>query len=104
MQARHGGIVGPAGSTLADGKPASLVDERTFRRGVAEESRMNDELYEILEKRVAAMEELIATCSVRNLLRLRRRLRDSVKGYGWAGPTWWDQRAQAVSDEWHMRP
>jgi hypothetical protein len=61
-----------------------------------------DELDELLERRVAALEEVVASGSVLTLLRLRRRLRASVRPYVWAGASFWEQRSQAVSDEWTL--
>lgn len=69
----------------------------------AAELTVTDELDELLERRVAALEEVVASGSVLALLRLRRRLRASVAPYTWTGPSFWDRRSQAVSDEWTLR-
>jgi len=60
-----------------------------------------DELAELLERRVAAVEEVIAARWPRRWLlaaRLRRQLRAATRDYGWAGPDFYSRRAQQVSD------
>lgn len=59
-----------------------------------------EEMSTVLAERISALEEIIATMSLGKLLRLRRQLRRSIKGYGWAGPTFTDQRSQSVGDTW----
>jgi hypothetical protein len=59
----------------------------------------NDVVTSDLGDRMTALEELVATRSPLAFLRLRRRLRESVKIYGWSGDTWAGWRQQAVSDQ-----
>jgi hypothetical protein len=70
-----------------------------LRYEFARYANWTDETTSVLDERVTALEELIASLSLRVLLRLRRRLRNSVRIYGEFGPAWTDMRAQAVSDE-----
>jgi hypothetical protein len=60
-------------------------------------------LNELREQRISALEEAIATpWPYRWLLsrRLRRRLRQSVRSYDWAGRSWHNRRAAWMTDEW----
>lgn len=60
-----------------------------------------DALAELLERRVCALEEIMAARWPRRWLlsaRLRKQLREAVSGYGWAGEDFWSRRAQQVSD------
>jgi hypothetical protein len=64
-------------------------------------------LNELREKRISALEEVIAAKWPRRWilsLRLRRCLRRSVRDYGWAGPTWHARRAAWMTDEFITRP
>lgn len=74
------------------------------RRDVFEGSDWADRQDEMLEHRVALLEEIVAARWPRRMLvraRLARQLRASVAGYGsWAGADWRDRRAQAVGDAW----
>ena len=57
---------------------------------------------EMLERRIAALEEIVAARWPRRILvrrRLARDLRASVRHYSWAGPEWFWRRAQAAGDE-----
>jgi hypothetical protein len=71
-----------------------------FIRGALAESRMNDEIDEVLELRVAAIEEVLAARGPRRWLlaaRLGRVLRASVRHLGWVGPSFAARRAEAAS-------
>jgi hypothetical protein len=60
-------------------------------------------LNELREQRISALEEVIAARWPRRWLlslRLRRHLRQSVRGYEWAGRSWHSRRAAWMTDEW----
>jgi hypothetical protein len=62
------------------------------------------ELAELRERRISALEEVLAAPWPRRWLigwRFRRRLRASARECAWAGESWHDRRAQAMSEEWH---
>lgn len=63
-------------------------------------------LNELRERRISAIEEVIAAPRPRRWLlaaRLRRQLRESVHG-GVSPGTWHEQRAQAMTREWILGP
>jgi hypothetical protein len=81
---------------------AAAAELAETRRDLFKESEWGSVQDEMLERRVAALEALVAArwparISLRR--RLARDLRASVRGYGWVGPEWFWRRAQAVSDE-----
>ena len=81
-------------------------DVEDLRRDLLAESRMNDELDEITEQRVAELELLIAARWPRSALlrrRLAKDLRKSVKEYGGAGD-FVASRFEAVGDGWLGEP
>lgn len=64
---------------------------------------MMGHLNELREERISAVEEVIAARWPRRWLlslRLRRQLRQSVRGYDWAGRSWHDRRAAWMTNEW----
>lgn len=78
---------------------AALLAET--RRDLFEESDWDARQAEMLERRIAALEEITAARWPRRIAvrrRLARDLRASVRGYGWAGPEWFWRRAQAIGD------
>ena len=78
-----------------------------LRRDVIAESRMGDDLDEITERRVAAIEEILFARWPRSIAvkrRLRRDLRASVREYGWAADDFQARRFEAVGDGWLGEP
>ncbi len=76
-----------------------------YIRAALAESRMTDDLDELLERRVAGLEEIAAArwqASIGVRRRLRRSLRRSVAHA--RGETFADQRAEAVTSAWLSRP
>ena len=74
-----------------------------LRRDMYKDSLWSDQADEMLEWRIARLEEIEAARWPRRILvrrRLARDLRASVAGYGWTGQNWRDRRAQAVGDSW----
>lgn len=74
-----------------------------LRRDVIADSTMTDQLAEVLERRVTALEEITAARWPRRIIvrrRLARDLRASVAGYGWAGASFEVRRIQAIGDGW----
>lgn len=58
---------------------------------------------EMLERRIALLEEIVAARWPRRIHlrhRLARDLRASVARYRWVGPDWADRRGQAIGDGW----
>ncbi len=58
---------------------------------------------QMLERRVAALEEITAARWPRRILvrrRLARDLRASVRHYGWVDRSWFWRRAQAIGEGW----
>ena len=81
-------------------------DVDQLQRDVIAESRMNDDLAEIAERRLTALEEIVAARWPRSIAvkrRLRRDLRESVEAYGWAGG-FTARRFESVGDGWYGRP
>lgn len=79
----------------------SLVD---LRRDVRRDSAMTDQLAEVLELQVVALEEIVAARWPRSMVlraRLRRDLRASVAHA--QGRTWTDRRINALSTGWLER-
>ena len=77
-----------------------------LRREAHADSLMTDQLAEILELRVTALEELLYARWPRSVAvrrRLRRDLRESVTSYRWMGPDFESRRIQAIGDGW-LRP
>ncbi len=75
-----------------------------YIRAALAESRMTDDLDELLERRVAALEEVAAarwSASIGVRRRLRRSLRRSVAHA--RGETFADRRAEAVTSAWLAR-
>jgi hypothetical protein len=74
-------------------------------RADADEADAAGQLNELRERRISAIEEvLVATGPRRWLLRwrFRRRLRTSTAECAWAGESWHDRRAQAMSEEYYQ--
>ncbi len=79
------------------------ADLELLRREVITDSRMTDQLAEQLERRVAALEEIVAARWSRSIAvrwRLARDLRASVAGYREVGPDFESRRIQAIGDGW----
>lgn len=73
------------------------------RRDLFHESEWGAAQAEMLERRVAALEEIVAARPLARIAvrrRLARELRASVARYGWVGPEWFWRRAQAIGDSW----
>ena len=67
------------------------------------DTRWSEDADLMLERRIAALEEITAARWPRRIMvrrRLARDLRASVRNYGWAGPEWFWRRAQAIGDGW----
>ena len=82
-------------------------DVDQLRREMVTDSRMTDQLAEVLELRVTALEELLYARwprSVRVRRRLRRDIRDSVRGYRRMGPGFTARRLEACGDGWYGLP
>ena len=83
-------------------------DVDQLRRDAVAESRMGDQLAEVLELRVTALEELLYarwpwSAVVRR--RLRRDIRESVKPYrSRLGPSFAARRIEAAGDGWLGEP
>jgi hypothetical protein len=81
----------------------TLVPDSECENNPLRELSVSDDLAELIERRVADMEEVLAAPWPRRLVlarRLRRSLRASVRGYeGWAGD-FFAQRAEAVMCRW----
>ena len=78
-----------------------------LRREMHADSLMTDQLAEVAELRTAALEELLYARWPRSIgvrRRLRRDLRASVEGYGWAGPGFMVRRFATVGDGWICGP
>ena len=76
--------------------------ERLLRELIAD-SQITDQEAEILELRITALEEIVAARWPRSIgvrRRLAKDLRESVRGYGWAGPDFASRRVQAIGDGW----
>lgn len=74
-----------------------------IRRELYMDGLLTDLAADQIERRVVALEEIVAARWPRSLLvrrRLARALRASIAGYRWAGPDFSDQRTQAIGDEW----
>lgn len=74
-----------------------------LRRDVITDSTMTDQIAEQLERRVLAIEEVIAARWPRRILvrrRLARDIRASVAGYAWVGDDFESRRVQAIGDGW----
>lgn len=59
-------------------------------------------LNELREQRISALEEVLAARWPRRwllALRLRKCVRNSVRGYEWAGSAWHERRAAWMTDE-----
>jgi hypothetical protein len=84
--------------TVMDG-----TDElRILSREVRELDEFHALLDELRERRISAIEEVLAAPWQRRWLcawRFRRRLRASVRECAWAGESWHDRRGQAMSEE-----
>lgn len=81
-------------------------DLRSLQRGHNEDFEWAMRQDELLEERIEALEEIVATRWPRRILvrrRLARDLRDSVAGYAWAGSDFGDRRSQAIGDGWPPR-
>lgn len=77
---------------------------RTFRRYALDESRMNDDADELLERRVTALEEVLAArwpARIAARRRLRRVLRVSVAHV--QGQTFTDRRIEAAGIDFLLR-
>lgn len=77
-------------------------DLRLLRREVRELEGFGAELSELRERRISAIEEVLAVPWPQRWLlawRFRRGLRASVRECAWAGESWHDRRAQAMSEE-----
>lgn len=73
-----------------------------LRREVRETADVRDRLNELRERRIAAIEEVLAASWPRRWLLgwgFRRRLRRSARESAWAGRSWYERRAQAMSEE-----
>ena len=82
-----------------------MTEVERLRRDLIDESEWTAEQEAILERRIAALEEVLAARWPRRWLlaaRLRRDLRASVAGYEWAGG-WYERRLEAVSVEMSQR-
>jgi hypothetical protein len=69
-------------------------------------AEVSGHLNELRERRISALEEVFASPWPRRWLlarRFRRRLRRSVAECAWAGESWHDRRAQAMSEEFYAR-
>jgi hypothetical protein len=84
------------------------VDERDelrlLRREVRETGDVRDRLNELREQRIAAIEEVLAAPWPRRWLvarGFRRRVRRSARESAWAGRSWYERRAQAMSEEFY---
>jgi hypothetical protein len=82
-------------------------DVDQLQRDVIAESRMNDQLAEIFELRIVALEELWYARWPRSIgvrRRLRRDLREGVKPYRWMGPRFTARRFESIGDGWLGEP
>ncbi len=62
---------------------------------------MTDSLAEALERRVTALEH--ALCSRPARRTLRRHIRHAGRAFAWAGPSFWDRRLEATTNDWLTR-
>lgn len=75
---------------------------RMLRWEVGELEEFQAALNELRERRISAIEEVLAAPGPTRWLltwRFRRRLRASVRECAWAGETWHARRAQEMSEE-----
>lgn len=73
-----------------------------LRNEVRETTDVRDGLNELRERRIAAIEEVLAAPWPRRWLLawgFRRRLRRSTRECAWAGRSWYERRAQETSEE-----
>jgi hypothetical protein len=94
----------PSGqSTAAQHAVMDEGDElQMLRQEVSELDDFHAALDELRERRISALEEVLAAPWQRRWLlawRFRRRLRASVRACAWAGDSWHDRRGQAMSEE-----
>jgi hypothetical protein len=77
-----------------------------LRRQLIGELTFTDDQAGMLERRIARLEEIVASRWPRRIwvrARLGRDLRASVAGHSWAGPGFTDRRAQAIGDGWPVQ-
>lgn len=77
-------------------------DPVAFAYQVVDDSLSQDFYMEMLERRIAVLEEIAAARPLARMVlaaRIARRLRRSVAPYGWAGPSFMDRRHEAIATD-----
>jgi uncharacterized membrane protein len=76
-------------------------DAEQFARQLVRSEDIDDSMTGHLERRVAALEEALISDTARTALAAG--IRQSVAGFGWAGPDFWSQRLEATAADWLTR-
>lgn len=85
--------------------PRDVPELLLLRREVREVYEMHGRLNELREQRISAIEEIFAAPWPRRWFlawRFGRELRRSARQYAWAGDSWHERRAHAMSDQFYV--